>query len=120
MDDSTIVVYHGCDFHRVSRIVVSCGRDCPPALLASVVMTPQPLDETLWFVYTSPQSIADQLLPALHGVDQLSLEFGSSRSELCLLLAFGLPAPSVSVPVLMTRCSTVLVTSHSGACSALV
>jgi hypothetical protein len=100
-------------------------------LLFPVVATPQPLDVSLWFVYASPQSIADQLPPAPqsiadqlppapHGVDQLSSEFGGSHSELRLLLAFRLPAPLVSVPVLMTRCSTVLVTSHSGACSVLV
>jgi hypothetical protein len=89
-------------------------------LLFPVVATPQPLDVSLWFVYTSPQSIADQLPPVPHGVDQLSLEFGGSCSKLCLLSAFGFPAPSVSVPVLMTRCSVVLVMSHSDACLVLV
>jgi hypothetical protein len=76
-------------------------------LLSSVVATPQPLDVSLWFVYASPQSIADQLPLAPHGVDQLSSEFGSTRSELCLLSAFGFPTPSVSVPGSMTRCSVV-------------
>jgi hypothetical protein len=89
-------------------------------LLFPVVMTPQPSDAPLWFVYVSPQSITDQLPLAPHGVDQLLLEFSDSHSKLCLLLAFGLPAPSVSVPVSMTRCSVVLVMSHSGACSVLV
>jgi hypothetical protein len=67
-------------------------------LLSSVVTTPQPLDTLLWFVYVSPQSIADQLPLVLHGVGQLSLEFGDSRSKLRLLSALGSPAPSVSVP----------------------
>jgi hypothetical protein len=89
-------------------------------LLFPVVVTPQPLDVLLWFVYVSPQSIADQLLLMLHGVDQLLLEFSGSHSKLCLLLAFGSPTPSVSVPVLMTCCSIVSVMSHSGACLALV
>jgi hypothetical protein len=90
------------------------------ALLSSVVATPQPLDVSLWFVYASPQLIVDQLPPAPHGVDQLSSEFSSTLSKLRLLSALGSPAPSVSVPGLMTRCSIVSVTSHSGACLALV
>jgi hypothetical protein len=85
-------------------------------LLSSVVATPQPLDMLLWFVYVSPQSIADQLSLALHGVDQLLLEFGGTRSKLHLLLAFSFPTPSVSVPGSMTCCSVVSVTSHSGTC----
>jgi hypothetical protein len=89
-------------------------------LLFSVVATPQPLDMSLWFVYVSLQSIADQLLPVPHGVDQLLSEFSGSCSELCLLLAFRFPTPSVSVPVLMTCCSIVSVTSQSGACLVLV
>jgi hypothetical protein len=89
------------------------------ALLSSVVVTPQPLDTSLWFVYASLQSIADQLLLAPHGVDQLSSEFGGTCSELRLLSVFGLPTPSVSVPGSMTCCSIVLVTSHSGTCPAL-
>jgi hypothetical protein len=68
----------------------------------------------------SLQLIIDQLLLALHGVSQLSSEFGGTCSELRLLSALGSPAPSVSVPGLTTRCSIVLVTSHSGACMALV
>jgi hypothetical protein len=90
------------------------------ALLSSVVATPQPLDTLLWFVYVSLQSIADQLPPAPHGVDQLLSEFGGTRSKLCLLLAFSFPAPLVSVPGSMTCCSVALVMNHSGACSALV
>jgi hypothetical protein len=76
-------------------------------LLSSVVVTPQPLDVLLWLVYMFPQSIADQLPPVPYGVDQLSSEFGGTHSELCLLLAFGLSAPSVSVPGSMTHCSPV-------------
>jgi hypothetical protein len=79
-------------------------------LLSSVVATPQPLDTLLWFVYMSPQLI----------INQLPLEFGGTHSELCLLSAFSLPTPSVSVPVSMTHCSVVSVTSHSGTCLALV
>jgi hypothetical protein len=90
------------------------------ALLSSVVATPQPLDALLWFVYASPLSLVDQLPPAPRGVDQLSSEFSGTRSELRLLSALGTAAPSVSVPGSMTRCSVVSVTSHSGACSALV
>jgi hypothetical protein len=90
------------------------------ALLHSVVVTLQSLDALLWSVVMSPQLIINQLSCSPHGVDQLSSEFGSSHSELCLLLTFSLPAPSVSVPVLMTHCSIVLVMSHSGACSAPV
>jgi hypothetical protein len=89
-------------------------------LLSSVVATPQPLGTLLWFVYVSPQSIADQLPPAPHGVGQLTSEFGGTRSELHLLSALGSPTPSVSVPDLMTHCSIVLVMSHSGACLVLV
>jgi hypothetical protein len=89
-------------------------------LLFPVVVTPQPLDTLLWFVYTSPQSIADQLPPVLHGVDQLLSEFSGSCSELHILSALGFPAPSVSVPGSMTCCSVVSVMSHSGACPVLV
>jgi hypothetical protein len=89
-------------------------------LLSSVVTTPQPLGALLWFVYASLQLIVDQLFFPQCGVGQLSLEFGGSHSELHLPSAFGLPAPSVSVPVSMTRCSVVSVTSHSGACLVLV
>jgi hypothetical protein len=89
-------------------------------LLSSVVMSPQPLGALLWFVYMSLQSITDQLPPAPHGVSQLSSEFSGTHSELCLLLALGSSAPSVSVPGLMTHCSVVSVTSHSGAFLALV
>jgi hypothetical protein len=89
-------------------------------LLCIVVATPQPLDASLWFVYTSLQLIADQLPSALHGVGQLLSEFGGIRSELRLLLAFSSPAPSVSVPGSMTCCSVASVMSHSGACPALV
>jgi hypothetical protein len=89
-------------------------------LLSSVVVTPQPSGMSLWFVYTSLQSTADQLPPAPHGVSQLSLEFSGTRSELHLLSALGSPAPSVSVPGSMTCCSVVSVTSHSGACLVLV
>jgi hypothetical protein len=80
------------------------------ALLCIVVTTPQLLGTLLWFVYASPQLI----------VDQLSLEIGGSCSELHLPLAFGLPTPLVSVPVLMTCCSIVSVMSHSGTCLAPV
>jgi hypothetical protein len=83
-------------------------------LLFPVVATPQPLDTSLWSVYASPQSIIDQLPLAPHGVGQLSSEFGSIRSELCLFSALGSPTPLVSVPGSMTRCSIVSVTSHSG------
>jgi hypothetical protein len=85
-------------------------------LLSPVVMTPQPLDMSLLFVYVSPQLIIDQLSSTTHGVDQLSSESSGSRSELRLLLVFRLPAPLVSVPVLLTHCSVVSVTSHSGTC----
>jgi hypothetical protein len=64
--------------------------------LPSVVAAPQPLEMLLWFVYTSPQSIVDQLSSLQGGVNQLSSELGGSHSELCLLSAFRLP--SVSVP----------------------
>jgi hypothetical protein len=87
-------------------------------LLSSVVATPQPLDVSLWFVYVSPQSIADQLPLVPHGVGQLLSELSGTCSDLRLLSAFGFPAPSVSVPGSMTRCSVVSVTSHSGACPA--
>jgi hypothetical protein len=90
------------------------------ALLSPVVVTPQPSDTLLWFVYAYPQLIADQLPLAPHGVNLLLSEFGDSHSELRLLSAFGSSTPLVSVPVLMTRCSIVSVTSHSGACPALV
>jgi hypothetical protein len=70
-------------------------------------------------VYTSPQLIVDQLFPAPHGADQLLpasshsadqllSEFGSPGSELHLPSVLRLPAPSVSVPVLMTHHSTEL------------
>jgi hypothetical protein len=72
-------------------------------LLFPVVMTPQPLDTLLCFVYTSLQSIADQLLLVLHGVNQLLLEFSGSHSKLHLLS--------------MTHCSIALVMS---ACLVLV
>jgi hypothetical protein len=90
------------------------------ALLSSVVVTPQPFRTLLWFVYVSPQSIVDQLPLAPHGVNQLSSEFNGTHSKLRLLSALGSPAPSVSVPGPMTRCSVVSVTSLSGACLALV
>jgi hypothetical protein len=92
----------------------------PVVLLSAVVVTPQPLSVLLWFVYMSPQPIIDQLPSPQHGVSQLSSEFSSSHSELCLPLAFGLPTPLVSVPVLMTHCSVVLVMGHSGTCLVLV
>jgi hypothetical protein len=79
-------------------------------LLCTVVAIPQPSDVSLWFVYMSPQPI----------VNQLSLEISGSHSELHLPSALGLPAPLVSVPVSMTCCSVVLVTSHSGTCLAPV
>jgi hypothetical protein len=101
-----------CTVYPISRLLV--------VLLSSVVATPQPPDTLLQSVYASPQSIADQLLPAPHGVGQLSSEFGGTCSELCLLLVFGFPTPSVSVPGSMTRCSVASVTSHSGACPAPV
>jgi hypothetical protein len=104
----------------VSLYTVDATACLSVALLFPVVTTPQPLDTSLWFVYASLQSIADQLPPALHGVGQLLLEFGGFHSELHLLLVFGLPTPSVSVPVSMTRFSTVSVMSHSGACLAPV
>jgi hypothetical protein len=88
-------------------------------LLCVVDATPQPLDVLLWFVYMSPQLIINQLSSPQLGVDQ-SLELGGYHSKLHLLLAFGPPTPLVSVPVSMTRCSIVLITSHSGACSVLV
>jgi hypothetical protein len=109
---STVLTVSLCTVDAIAHLSVM--------LLSSVVATPQPLDVSLWFVYTSPQSIADQLPLALHGVDQLLSEFGGTRSELRLLSVLGSPAPSVSVPGLMTRSSVVSVTSHSGACLALV
>jgi hypothetical protein len=90
------------------------------ALLCSVVATPQPLGTLLWLVYVSLQLFVDQLPPAPYGVGQLSSEFSGSCSELHLLSALGSATPSVSVPGSMTRCSVVSVTSHSGACLALV
>jgi hypothetical protein len=109
---STALITSLCTVDVIARLSV--------ALLSSVVTTPQPLDALLWFVYASPQSIADQLRPAPHGVDQLSSEFGGTCSELCLLSVFGFPTPSVSVPGSMTRCPVVSVMSHSGACPVLV
>jgi hypothetical protein len=84
---------------------LSVARLCTQA----VVATPQPSDTLWWFVYMSLQSIFN-----------LPLEISGPRSSLHLSLIFGLPAPSVSVPVSMTHCSVVLVTSHSGAYSAPV
>jgi hypothetical protein len=85
-------------------------------LLCTVVMTPQPLDMLLCFVYMSLQLVIAQLSSLQSVVDQLSPEIGGSHSELHLPLGFRLPAPLVSVPVLMTHCPIVLVTSHSGTC----
>jgi hypothetical protein len=90
------------------------------ALLCIVDGTPQPSDVLLWFVYMSPWLIVGQLPSPQFCVNQLSSEFSSSHSELHPLLVFRLPAPVVSVPVSMTRCSVVSITSHSGTCSALV
>jgi hypothetical protein len=117
-----IVVYHGCDSPHIGCVVVYVDATACllVTLLSSVVAAPQPLDVSLWFVYVSPQSIVDQLSSLQCGVDQLLSEFGGSHSELRLLSAFGFPALLVSVPVLMTRCSIVSVTNHSGACLALV
>jgi hypothetical protein len=83
-----------------------CSSWTTPLLLSTVDATSTMSVALLCTVYVFPQLIADQL----------SLEFGGTRSKLCLLLVFGLPAPSVSVPGSMTRCSVVSVTSHSGAC----
>jgi hypothetical protein len=87
-------------------------------LLCPVVTTLQSSDMLLWSVVVSLQLIINQLSSSLHGVYQLSLGlsgshselssgFGGSHSELRLPSAFGLPAPSVSVPVSMTHGSTV-------------
>jgi hypothetical protein len=89
-------------------------------LLCVVDATPQPLGALLWFVYVSPQLLISQLPSLQFGVDQLSSELGGSHSELHPPLAFGLPTPSVSVPVSMTHYSVVSVMSHSGACLAIV
>jgi hypothetical protein len=104
----------------VSLCTVDMTAHLSVMLLSSVVTTPQPLDMSLWFVYMFPQLIVNQLSSPQHGVDQLLSELGSSCSELRLLLAFGLPTPSVSVPVWMTHCPVVLVTSYSGTCLPLV